>query len=137
MQRPVTLEELPQHLESIPKSSWDQLFTFIPRITEATSFGEWKTIGHSLNFMSTELVDEFIKIVYEMGLIVDFAWMQWDEGCDLIQDNETDYLNLSSIMLIKLLTTITRADRFSEGALGGAFKDGKILKILRGLEKYF
>jgi|GEM_PF-501286 hypothetical protein len=137
MEKPITLEELPEHLDSIPMRAWDNLFAFIPSIEKAESFGEWKVFGNWPNFVSSKLVDNFIKTVYGMRLIVNFPWMQWEEGGDILRDPQTDYLNLSPETLIKLLTRIVRSDRFSEGAIAGAFEKGTILKILLGLKMHY
>lgn len=137
MEKPITLEELPKHLDSIPFRAWDNLFAFIPSIEQAQSFGEWKVFGNWPYHISSKLVDDFIKTVYGMGLIVNFPWMQWEYGGDILRDPQTDYPNLSPETLIKLLTRIVRSDRFSEGALAGAFEEGTILKILRGLHVHY
>lgn len=137
MEKPITLEELPKHLDSIPLRAWDKLFAFIPRIEQANSFGEWEIYGNWPNHLNSRLVEEFIITVYEMGIIVNFPWMEWEEGSAILRDENTNYLTLSPEILIKLLTKITRADRFSEGALAGAFEEGSILKILQGLQKHY
>lgn len=134
---PVKLEELSQHLESIPKEMWNHLFLFIPRIEEATSFGEWVKVGDFAHCTISNLVDEFATFTYKMGLIVDFDWTNWKEGACLIRDSKTDYVNFSPVMLVKLLTTIFRADRFIEGMLITAFEDGRILQILQGLKLHY
>ena len=134
---PVKLERLSQHLESIPKEMWNRLFAFIPKIEEATSFGEWIKVGDFAHCTISNLVDEFVTFTYEMGLIVDFDWPNWKEGACLIRDPKTYYVDLPPIMLIKLLTTIFRANRFIEGMLITAFEDGRILQILRGLKLHY
>jgi hypothetical protein len=137
MDKFVTLEELPKHLHSIPRKSWKRLFTLITEICSASTFVELKDIGRSSYYLNSDLVDRFLKMVYEMGLIVDFPWMQWEEGIDLVQNKETVYQNFQPLMLVKLLTIIVRADRFYDGTLVEAFESGKILQILQGLEKHY
>ncbi len=134
---PVKLEGLSQHLESIPKEIWNHLFAFIPKIEEATSFGEWIKVGDFAHCTVSGLVDEFVTFTYEIGIIVNFDWPNWKEGARLIRDPKADYVNLPPIMLVKLLTTLFRADRFIEGILITAFEDGKILQILRGLKLHY
>ena len=133
----LTLETLPQHLESKPSEAWSHLFAFIPRIEQATTFGGWEESEGFLIYTPSALVDEFQQCIREMGLIVDFNWPHWDEGKALFRGSKTDYVHCSPITLVKLLTAIVRSDRFSEGVLVAALEDGKILQILRGLELHY
>jgi hypothetical protein len=48
MENPITLEELPKYLDSIPFRAWDNLCTFIPSIEQTQSFGEWKVFRNWL-----------------------------------------------------------------------------------------
>lgn len=137
MRHHITLEGLSEHLDSISKEEWNRLFAFIPRIEEAPLFGEWEEAGDFAYYIPSALVSEFLKRIYEMGIVVDFHWGKWEEGARLFRDPKSDYVQCSPLTLVKLLTAIVRSDRFVEGVLVTAFEDGKILEILKGLRVYY
>ncbi len=46
----------------------------------------------------------FYKLVYEIGLVVNFDWRMWDEADDIVHNIRIDYEQLSPVTLCKLLT---------------------------------
>ena len=58
------------------------------------------------------------------------AWIQRPENRGLL-DDPSGVARLDEADLQRLLTTIIRSDRFSEGSLAGAFERGHILAIVR------
>jgi len=65
--------------------------------------------------------------------MVVFDWVKWNEGKEILEKKA--YKDQDIITLCKLLTTIARADRFCEGFLFSAFKDGGILAILTEIKR--
>lgn len=73
------------------------------------------------------------RAIAESGLVTPFDWMAWaqtDEAQALRTDREV-LARATLDDLHKLLTTIIRADRFSEGTLAEAFESGLIAAIAR------
>jgi len=134
----VTLEDLPEHVSNITGDQWKKLFALIPEMENTAEFGEvvFKD-GTIYPATLAEIIQKFHEYVYEIGLVVDFDWPHWDEGRQILSDENTDLSKYSVVTLCKLLTAIVRSDRFVEGNLIAFFENGTILKILRGLEKHF
>ena len=58
----------------------------------------------------------------------------WKEATVILKDLDFDYDSLDKLTLIKLITTIVRAERFNEGFLPKCFSNGTALKILKSLQ---
>jgi Family of unknown function (DUF6508) len=126
-----------ENINNISKDDWNELFKLIPKIENTNIFGELivdkKTPEGDLVFpymSSSEIVDKFHDTVYDKKMVVVFDWMKWDEGRDILENNDSDFSKLDLMTLVKLITSIVRYDRFSTGYLVGKFEDGTILKIL-------
>jgi len=134
----VILEDLPEHVSNITRDQWKKLFAMIPEMENTTDYGEivFKD-GTIYTATRAGIVDRFHAYVYEIGLVIDFDWPHWDEGRQILSDENTDLSKYSVVTLCKLLTAIVRSDRFVEGNLIAFFENSTILKILRGLEKHF
>lgn len=135
------LENLPTHLKSITPSEWQKLFDLNERIMKSKSFGEivgGEKIEENVSTFPywkwSDITTEFNKTIHDMQLIVSFDWPDWEEGIQLLKDRKQTYQDLDEITLCKLLTVIVRADRFSDGTLVRAMKDGTISKIVSALK---
>lgn len=81
-----------------------------------------------------ELEQEFVQFMYDKDLVINFDWVHWQEGREWFALNDdSKYENLDGETALKLLTTIIRNDRFLNGALAQAFKNGSIPKIINKL----
>ncbi|MDX9694302.1 MAG: DUF6508 domain-containing protein [Bacteroidales bacterium] len=136
----IPLEDFPSHINSLTKEDWNKLFALIPKIEQTKSFGkvviDKKSKSRVQQFPYVEfnsLGREFLALIDELKLIVVFDWMSWKEGKQMLDDK--NYEGLDAVALCKLITTIVRADRFSEGYLLSAFEDGDMLTILKELKK--
>jgi len=135
------MDESIDHIYKISKEDWNELFKLIPEIENTFVFGELivgdKTSDGDLVFpymISSEIVNKFHDTIYDKNIEIVFDWGNWDEGRDILENENKDYSNLDLITLVKLITTIVRNDRFSTGYLVSKFKDGTILKILNRLK---
>jgi hypothetical protein len=76
---------------------------------------------------------EFVKSVAGNGWVEPFDWPAWaqtDEARSLRDDRQA-LANASPDQLKRLLTTLVRGDRFSEGTLAWAFDTGLMAAIAR------
>ena len=135
-------ENYQQKINSLTKSDWKPLLDLIPKIENTEKFG--KTKGGKKDeegFISmpfydpAPVVSEFLEIVINMPLIIDFNWTSWEEGKKMLRDENFDFDSIDIPTKCKLITAIVRNDRFHEGALVSAFESGVILKILKSIER--
>lgn len=132
-------EDFASHLKSLSVSDWHRLFDLLPRIQQHEGpFGN--VITHLPDgqlilpfWVGVEIVDDFHKLVYDLGLIVSFNWPGWEEGRSALLDTETDFSGYDVETLCRFITTIVRADRFNGGFLVRCFENGQIVKILLAL----
>ena len=79
------------------------------------------------------VVYTFSMVVYQVRIIIDFDWSQWEKGKRLVENPDTDYDSIDIPTKCKLITAFVRNDRFCSGALASRFKDGTILRILKSI----
>jgi hypothetical protein len=134
------LTSFQQHLASWSKDDWHKLFSLIPKIKQSTQFGDFHN-SEKLNdgtiqmpfWVNSEVVHEFISVVYELELVLAFDWINWEEGRAILNNKSQDFHTLDSVTLCKLLTAIIRSDRFCDGYLVEQFEEGIIPKIIQAL----
>ena len=114
----------------------------IPKIENTSRFGEWaggeedKEGVISFPYMrEASIVSEFLEIVYDMPIIINFDWGGWNEGSEMVSNQNFNFDTIDLPTKCKMITGIVRSDRFDDGVLVGAFKDGVILRILKSIEK--
>ncbi len=131
-----------QAINSYTNEDWKPLLDLIPKIEQTKSFGEAVGGGmdkdgafHIPNWSSAEIVYEFLEIVYEIPIVIDFDWARWDEGRKMASDENFDYDTVDIPTKCKLITAFVRNDRFCDGALSDAFERGTMIKILKSIKK--
>lgn len=120
----------------------DLITSFIGRIeTPGAKFGEVhlpvRTKTRALTFPwceQSELVTDFVKVMYENHLVVVFDWTAWSEGTSLAEHPES-IAGAGFTECLKFLTAQIRQDRFCEGHLIAAFEQGQIASVLRRLHE--
>ena len=138
----LTKENYEKTINSYTKSDWEPLFELVPEIEKTTNFGEFRDgnkIGCNTTTMPyweySEIVQKFIKAVYDIPIIISFDWMSWEEGQQILKDDEFDYDTIDTPTKCKLITVIVRNDRFNDGYLIWAFRTNRINKLLQSLKK--
>ena len=132
MKQTPTQDTIPE----IGKSQLDAVLKSLPVLAApGYKFGKWiKEEGHFPWFLYSADVIAFIHALYENDIIIQFSWMQWEEGRRYLVEpasiQEADLLTLR-----KLLTANVRRDRFCEGHLAGVLENGHIVAILRRLKE--
>ena len=80
-------------------------------------------------------VIQFIKELYANGWVVDFNWTAWQQEAKQYWNNPVLIEQADVDTIRKLLTTHVRKDRFCDGHMAEAIKNGHIVVILRRLEQ--
>lgn len=133
-----------ERINSYSESDWKPMFDLIPSIENTEEFGKWsggekdKDGVFSMPYMDlNKTVDEFLKLVYNIPIIISYDWSSWDEGRRIAGDAYFDFDTIDIPEKCKIITAIVRNDRYCEGALVSAFESGLILKILKSVERGF
>ena len=84
-------------------------------------------------FEYSEAVLAFIREMYELEWVHSFDWMAWAGSAEgkRLSSSPAAIATASEADLSKVLTTILRSDRFSEGALASAIEGGFVLAVAR------
>ena len=137
----INLEKFQQHTTSLTQQEWDTLFSFLPAMEKAQTFGEVKGGEHledgSLSvpfWRASDIVNHVCQVIHRLNLLPTFDWTNWEEGRSILENTNFDYATLDTITLCKLLTTIVRADRFHDGFIVANFENGVIPKIIKALQ---
>jgi hypothetical protein len=104
------------------------------------SFGRWVPSWrgedgaiHMPWFERSDVGQEFVSEMYELGWVREFDWMAWlgtPEGKRLSSRPEP-VASASADDLANLTTAIVRGERFSDGEIEGALHSGILLAIAR------
>lgn len=136
----IELDKFEEHLNTISKKEWKSLFDLLPEIKNSKKFGEMIDSklqddgSYSFPYWSwSEIVTKTFDSIALLNLTPVFDWMNWEEGREILADENYDYSTLDIITLCKLLTCIIRLDRFSEGNLVANFENGTMQKIISNL----
>lgn len=112
---------------------------FLPRLREAGATAKLLTADISPRSRGelrhhdtpTDLIQDFVQSAYDGGCVVSFDWSHWSatpKGRAIVHDpREIDRTTPEE--LIRVVTAHVRADRFNEGSLEGAFKNGILLAV--------
>ena len=137
----VTIDNFSNHLMSLSNEDWNKLFILIPEIETTKKFGQIEGGDEiiegviQLPYWDWEkITQKFVETMYDLNLVINFDWMDWNDGRGMLQNNSHDYNSLDTLTLFKLLTTIIRADRFNDGYLIINFKNGNIIKIIKAIK---
>ena len=137
---PLTKENYKEKIESMTPEDWKPLLDLIPVIEETETFTEPRAVSYTDDDIllykppkEAPVIYTFLEVVYQIPIIIDFGWAQWDEGRELADNPDTDYDSIDIPTKCKLITAFVRNDRFCDGALASRFEDGTILRILKSI----
>jgi hypothetical protein len=103
-------------------------------------FGRWvveePVPGEATQMPWVELLpdgERFVADAGRLGFVVPFDWMAWLAGPDgrAYREDRSRVASAPAADLVRLLTSIVRGDRFSEGELLGAFESGLLAAVAR------
>jgi hypothetical protein len=112
------------------------LVRFLPAL-EKPDFEPGEVIessSHMPYILYSETVSEFIHAADKHGWVRrGFNWPEWARTAEArrLREDGPGLARATKDQLVRLLTTILRQDRFSEGALLHAFESGLMLRIVR------
>lgn len=113
---PTTLYFINDVLKNIDKNKLQNLFDLIPEFEME-------------NFNLIE--DKFPRITYNLNIVINFDWNNWNEGNEFFQNPDFNMVNYSFTDLCKLITIFIRYDRFHEGFLYSQICKGNVLKVIQ------
>ena len=122
-----------EQMKDFDYSSLTPLFDIIPEIENTKDF-----LFHqegSYYPCWNPILDKFHNLVYELRIIIRFDWTTWEDAPKILKYLDFDYDSVDKLTLIKLITTMVRAERFNEGFLPECFSNGTALKILKALQR--
>lgn len=79
-------------------------------------------------------IDALNDVAYRLGwVLTDFDWSKWAHGpeCQMLVEDPANVASADPLTLARVLTAHLRQDRFCEGHLLGAFKEGHLTAIVR------
>ncbi len=131
-----------EKIRVLNQMEWVPLFELIPEIEATKQFGEMVG-GEMLEdgtvklpyFEPAEVISVFAEVVVSLDLVPEWNWVEWEEGDDILCNDDQDFEKLRIVILCKLLIMIVRADEFDEGFMVSNFEDGTVLKILKALQR--
>lgn len=95
---------------------------------DGTGVITWPWIDYSRDVLA------FVQALYDHGWVVSFDWGSWqDEAEQILAGDGVERADVETLR--RLLTLISRKDRFCEGFLATAFESGWIVRILRRLNR--
>lgn len=136
-------EEAARHkISAYDRAHWQPLLDLISELDAASSFGTWRG-AEKTGFLTVSapwieaapVVGKFSALLGELGGLVPFDWTDWDEGTNMANDPSFDFDTVDIFTKCKVMTMLIRADRICEGALVGAFSDGRISNLLRSMDR--
>ena len=130
-------------INSYSEKDWKPLLDLIPEIEKVDKFGDdtkaiellEKGIFDMNPYVEHKIVEEFRQACYDIPIMIDFNWGAWDEGREMVSDENFDYDSIDIPTKCKIITAIVRNDRFCSGRLVEAFESGMMLKVLKSIRK--
>lgn len=136
-------------LASVSADGWVTLWATVDAVTAEESHATWAggdvidtTIVDGVERPVIQMaypiysasMDHLIELLYELGLIVPFNWMEWD-GHERYPagDGMADAPVADSV---RMITAIVRSERFGDGAIEGAWRDGTFPAALARLRAH-
>ncbi|MEP4532690.1 MAG: DUF6508 domain-containing protein [Cyclobacteriaceae bacterium] len=92
-----------------------------------------RNLNQALEYVRTSDKSCFIKLVNEHFSIEGFDWQSWEEGAEFERKGEWKVADKDEAFCLKLLTSIVRNDRFTDGFIEKHFRSGLLIKIVQRL----
>ena len=130
-----------EQLSMVPVEQWTRLFGLC-ELAFITPYGRWAGGEVSISssgqesiqvpyFVFSDQFNEFIKYLYEIGLIVPINW----SSSDRLESKEIE--SADNVALVRMLISIVRGDRFIEGLLAEYAENGILTQIFTALKHQY
>jgi hypothetical protein len=128
-------------LRQAPRSAWVRLLDAVDVLGLVSHYGVWRggrTIEGDDGVLEmpwvdyVDEVDRLVQALYEVNAVVEFDWIEVDIARQMMT---SDPANVTDV--VRMITTIVRVDRFSEGHLLRALEDGTLLVLVRRLATWY
>ena len=86
-------------------------------------------------YVYAEEVQRFVLALYEEGIVYDFDWQGWRETAITYLSDRSLIESADLETICKLVTTIARAEKNTNGILGEMINKGVITDILKRLQE--
>ena len=100
----IDLEKFQLHTTSLTQQDWDTLFSLLPAMEKAQTFGVVKG-GEQLAdgsvsvpfWSASDIVDQVCQVLHQLNLLPSFDWTNWAEGRSILENKDFDYATLDTI----------------------------------------
>jgi hypothetical protein len=137
-----TDEEIAARLAGNPAKRWRELFELIDSLGELDGHISWVAPVQTgpKEFIAgypvySDAFNAIHALLYELDVVVPFNWPEWS-GQQLYPHGD----GLDSVAVAeaaRLCTVYLRGERFSDGAIGQALRDGTFDRIFKRLRTWF
>src|ERR1017187_3910631 len=87
----IKMEAFAEHLKSLTENDWNKLFALQTEMERTEKFGELKGMTKGADgifempyWKLSPVIDDFLSVVYDIGIIPSFAWQNWAEGKEML-----------------------------------------------------
>ncbi|MFJ2034131.1 DUF6508 domain-containing protein [Streptosporangium sp. NPDC087985] len=129
-------------LAAQPAESWEELFALADRLTPADLQTPWgggqRRESGAIQVpypVYSDTVSAITDLLYRLNVLVVFDWPSWYH-----QDRYPGGRGLADAPVAqaaRLATSIIRGERFCDGAIAGALRDGTMQAILHRLRRWY
>jgi hypothetical protein len=141
MQITVAEDTVVAGLRQAPRSAWLRLLDAIDVVGLIDEYGSWRggtTIEGDDGVLEmpwvdyADEVDRLVQSLYEVNAVVDLDPFELDIARQMVTSDPT---NVSDT--VRMITTIVRVNRFSEGQLLRSLEDGTLQTLVRRLARWY
>lgn len=130
---------------------WKALWNAVDALAEETTFATWRggdvietspigDDGQAVWQMPypvySRSVEELRACIGRLGLVVPFDWMNW-EGLRRYTEDSAALLSAPVADAVRMLTSILRSERFSDGSIEGALESGLLQTAVARLRRWY
>jgi hypothetical protein len=139
--RVLTDDEILRAMAVQPSEDWRRLFALMEQLATADEQVRWQepqqdgdvvVLGYP-TYSSAVL--EICSLLYEMHMVVAFDWMSWDGLRRFAGGRGLD--DVSAAEAVRLTTAIVRGERFCDGTITLALKDGSFIAALHRVRRWY
>lgn len=141
MQNTVADDTVVAGLRRAPRSAWLRFLDAVDVLALVSEYGVWRG-GIAIEGDDGVIdmpwvdycdeVDRLVQALYEVNAVVEFDWIEVDVSRQIVT---SELSNVGDV--VRLISTIVRVDRFSEGQMLRALDDGTLPSLARRLANWY